>query len=87
VRVQTDRLLSITAYFACGSMVRFCLFPEKECSIPPCRRRIGPVVQADAWFGTDCVTPVNDRTYAVDVQTGRLIEMNGPIRLRQHGTL
>jgi len=69
VRVQTDRLFSITAYFACGSMVRFCLFPEhlalrakcsgKECSIPPCRRRIGPFVQADAWFGTDCVTPVN----------------------------
>ena len=28
MRVQTDRLLSITAYFACGSMVRFCLFPE-----------------------------------------------------------
>jgi hypothetical protein len=24
------------------------------------------------------------RTYAVDMQTGRLIEMNGPIRLRQH---
>ena len=42
VDVQTDRLLSIMAYFACGSMVRFCLFP-------PCRRRIGPVVQADAW--------------------------------------
>jgi len=30
---------------------------------------------------------INHRTYAVDVQTGRLIEMNGPIRLRQHGTL
>jgi hypothetical protein len=31
---------------------------------------------------------VNERrTYAVDVQTGCLIEMNGPIRLRQHGTL
>jgi hypothetical protein len=28
VGVQTDRLLAITAYFACSSMVRFCLFPE-----------------------------------------------------------
>ncbi len=28
VRIQTDRLRSITAYFACGSMVRFCLIPE-----------------------------------------------------------
>jgi len=28
---------------------------EKACPIPPCRRRIGPVVQADAWFGTDRV--------------------------------
>jgi hypothetical protein len=28
VRVQTDRLCSITAYFACGSMVLFYLFPK-----------------------------------------------------------
>jgi hypothetical protein len=35
-------------------------FYEKEWNLPPCRRRIGPVVPADAWFGTDCVSPVND---------------------------
>ncbi len=28
VGVQTNRLLSIMAYFACGSMVLFCLFPK-----------------------------------------------------------
>jgi|GEM_PF-3367992 len=28
VRVQTGRLLPITADFACGSMVRCCLFQE-----------------------------------------------------------
>jgi len=72
-------------YFACGSVVRFVFFrkiwhvvptfPEKECSIPPCRRRIVPVVQADAWFGTDRVTPVNNTTYAVNIQTSRLVSM------------
>ncbi len=49
---------------------------------------------ATAWF---CFCPVgkvvlgehnfSNRTYAVGLQTGRLIEMNGPIRLRRHGTL
>ena len=58
MRIQMGRLLPMMAYFACGSVVRFCLFPEKECPIPPCRRRIVPVVQADAWFGTDRVTSV-----------------------------
>ncbi len=79
--VQMNRLLSITAYFACGSMVLFCLFrkiwlgepnfPEKQCSIPPCRRRSGPFVQTDAWFEADCVTRVIYTTYAVVHQTGR----------------
>ncbi|MFP4437747.1 MAG: hypothetical protein ACLFVO_10895, partial [Chloroflexaceae bacterium] len=32
----------------------------------------GPVVPADAWFGTDRVTPVSYTSYAVDVQTGHL---------------
>ena len=36
----------------------FLSFPEKECSIPPCRRRIGPCVQAAAWFETDRVSRV-----------------------------
>jgi len=50
VHIQTDRLLSITAYFACGSMVRdlSCSrnvgsksqhFVNKIWVLPPCRRR------------------------------------------------
>jgi hypothetical protein len=31
--------------------------------------------------------PVKPTSYAVGVHTGRLIEINGPIRLRQHGAL
>jgi hypothetical protein len=33
-------------------------FVKKIWSLPPCRRRIGPCVQADACFGTDRVRPV-----------------------------
>ncbi|MFP4440437.1 MAG: hypothetical protein ACLFVO_24645 [Chloroflexaceae bacterium] len=33
-------------------------FCEKDQNVPRCRRRIGPFVPADAWFGTDRVTPV-----------------------------
>ena len=85
VRIQMGRLLPMMVYFACGSVVRFVFFrkiwhnvpgfPEKEFSIPPCRRRIVPVVQADVWFGTDRVTPVNNTTYAVNIQTSRLVSM------------
>jgi len=31
------------------------IFCAKGWNLPPCRRRIGPVVQASAWFGTDRV--------------------------------
>jgi hypothetical protein len=37
---------------------RSATFYENAWYLPPCRRRIGPVVPADAWFGTDCVRPV-----------------------------
>jgi hypothetical protein len=33
-------------------------FYEKAWDFPPCWRRIGPVVQAHSWLGTDRVTPV-----------------------------
>jgi hypothetical protein len=36
------------------------IFRKKQCSIPPCRRRIGPFLQADAWLGTDRVTRVKE---------------------------
>jgi len=31
---------------------------KKNKKVPRCRRRIGPFFQADAWFGTDRVSPV-----------------------------
>jgi hypothetical protein len=37
------------------------MFLKKKRYLPPCWRRIGPVVQADAWLGTDRVTPNNER--------------------------
>ncbi len=52
---QTGRLRRLTAG---GRMGRFCLVLEQACPLPPCRRRIGPYVQSDAWFGIDRVTPV-----------------------------
>jgi hypothetical protein len=33
--------------------------------VPRCRRRMGPFFQANAWFGTDRVTGVTHRNYAV----------------------
>gem|GEM_PF-4969764 len=50
MRVQMGCLFPIPADFACGSGVRCYLF----------QGRIGPFVQADAWFGTDRVTCVTN---------------------------
>jgi len=63
-------------------MVRFLLFvPEmwlgephfrhKERILPPCRRRIGLFIQVNTWLETDRVTRVINRSYVVDIQTGR----------------
>jgi hypothetical protein len=67
----------MSLYFACGSVVRFYLchkkmhvvhfFVTKRWSLPPCRRRIGPFIQANTWFGTNRVTPV---TVACARETG-----------------
>ncbi len=75
VAMQPGRLTSMEARFACGSTVLLFLFHKKIHFVnffvkkirflPPCRRRIGPVVPADAWFGTDRVTPVSNTRYAV----------------------
>jgi hypothetical protein len=59
---------------------RFHAFSQKICTeckffvkkldhVPRCHRRIGPFIQADAWSGTDHVTPVMNRTDAVGVWT------------------
>jgi hypothetical protein len=37
------------------------IFVNKGWNLPPCRRRIGPVVPADAWFGTDRISPVKEQ--------------------------
>ncbi len=62
----------------CGSVSH--MFVKKDA-------RFRPAGGETSFSRSDRVTPVTYRTYAVDVQTGRLIEMNGPIRLRPHGTL
>jgi hypothetical protein len=50
---------------SCSQKIHNVVFCEQEKSVPRCRRRIGPFVQADAWFGTDRVTPVKVTSYAV----------------------
>jgi hypothetical protein len=57
----------VNGRIACGSMGHFFFFTkilhnvqnfcEKECLIPPCRRRIGPFVPADACRVNDRVSP------------------------------
>jgi hypothetical protein len=34
------------------------MFVKQIENLPPCRRRIGPFIQVNTWFGTDRVTPV-----------------------------
>jgi hypothetical protein len=36
-------------------------FREKKKNVPCCRRRVGPVIQINAWFGTDRVRRVNQK--------------------------
>ncbi|MFP4439739.1 MAG: hypothetical protein ACLFVO_21045, partial [Chloroflexaceae bacterium] len=54
-------------------------FYEQERNIPPCRRRIGPVVQANACQVNDRVTPVNNTTYAVGSSNRAFHPVNGRI--------
>jgi hypothetical protein len=51
-------------------------FYEKEWNLPPCRRRIGPVVQADACQVSDRVTRVSYASYAVQAYFGLLTGSN-----------
>jgi hypothetical protein len=67
-------------------VARRATFFQKGCPVPPCRRRIGPVVQADAWFGSNRVTPVIYTTYAIpppEVDIAPFDDAQG--RLRQGG--
>ncbi len=54
-----------TVVSSSGNVAHCATSPEKDGPIPPCRRRIGPWVQAHAWFGTDRVSPVSNTSYAV----------------------
>ncbi len=40
---------------------------EKAWNLPPCRRRVGPFIQAYAGVETDRVSPIIDTSYAVIV--------------------
>jgi hypothetical protein len=58
------------AGFAYGSMVLYISFGKnvalyatffpKRWNLPPCRRRIGPFIQVNTWFGSDRVTRVTN---------------------------
>jgi len=69
--VQTDRLLSITAYFACGSAAAWYVFSfsekfgspsqifrKKKVMFHPAGGESGQLSRQTPGFGTDRVTPV-----------------------------
>gem|GEM_PF-3234779 len=62
------------------------MFYEQDWFFPPCRRRVGPFIQAHAGFGTDRVTPVNNTSYAVVDPTGSsaLPEAEEPVLFTKH---
>jgi hypothetical protein len=90
--------------FACGSKVCLYSFAQKnsqreffcakEWDLPPCRRQIGPFIQADAWFGTDRVSPVvcgaNTRSgmsYRMQATTGNVPFDTTMEQFLQHSTI
>ncbi len=92
VCVQTSHLFPITADFAgdsvvrsvflSGTLARWAKFPERECSLLPGRRRIGPCIRADAGQVNDRVRPVTSQALRGEGLEQMLAQIPGSTRVR-----